>query len=349
MERLVAALAALKRFFGIGTGRDEQHERRQALLSRMKRSAERLVHSVVGLTRPAPRKQREARRLGAGAVDKPRPWRVRVHVYRLVSSRANNIIRSVGVGGVYHTGVEVGGVEYGFGYHDQEHTGVWKQIPRQLPHDFARGRAKHVGVIDMGEAVLSARALQQLLAECMADFAGSSYSVLTRNCNHFTAELCQRLVHRAPPHWINCAAAKGAVISRAVTRASSSIGRATSSVAKLGRVIKAPIRLAKLRVSRHAGLLKGSSPKREVGGRHRWLVGTRTNITAAMTAPKISLTLAAAGSQAQGHGIAGGVRCALGDAEDEAGVAGSSVHGASAVTADVVPRNVPRSERETRL
>ncbi|KAG8465488.1 hypothetical protein KFE25_002795 [Diacronema lutheri] len=248
MQRLAAAVEALKRFFGIGTDRRERERTRNALFARVKLSAERLAATVVNLARPAQRKPREPRRLAAGAVDVPRPWRVRVHVYRLVSSRTNRLIQSVGVGGVYHTGVEVGGVEYGFGYHEHDFSGVWKQIPRQLPRDFARGRAVHCALIDMGVVTLSARALQQLLAECMREFVGKEYSVLHRNCNHFTAELCERLVHKPPPRWINAAAAKGAIVSR-------TLARATLSVARIGRAFNAPLRV-QLRLSRRAGQLK---------------------------------------------------------------------------------------------
>jgi hypothetical protein len=191
--------------------------------------------------------------MNAAAVDKPRPWRVRVHVYQLVSNRTNRICKSVGVGGLYHTGVEVGGVEYGFGFHEDAYTGVWKQIPRQLPRDFARGRAVHVALIDMGVAVLTARQLQHILGQSMADFPGNGYSVLHRNCNHYTVDLCERLVQRRPPEWINSAARKGARISLAV-------GRATASVVQLGRIIKAPLRVQMRLARRTASLLKGGPP-----------------------------------------------------------------------------------------
>ncbi|KAJ1620122.1 hypothetical protein T492DRAFT_398389 [Pavlovales sp. CCMP2436] len=119
-ERFKVAFNALKRLLGFRVPpADGAHgTSRKAFLSRVKRQAERFAHSVFSLARhPAGSggsRQREPRRMAAGVVDKPRPWRVRVHVYQLVSNRTNRLIRMSGLGGgVYHTGVEIGGVEYG--------------------------------------------------------------------------------------------------------------------------------------------------------------------------------------------------------------------------------------------
>ncbi|KAJ1620121.1 hypothetical protein T492DRAFT_398390 [Pavlovales sp. CCMP2436] len=108
----------------------------------------------------------------------------------------------------------------------------------------------------MGEAILTARELQRLVWEMMAEFPGNGYGLLTRNCNHFTAAFCERLVQRAPPAWINSAAATGAKVSRVVSRASSSVAR----------LVKVPLRL-QMRLSKC--LLRAPSSARE-----RWL-GTR--------------------------------------------------------------------------
>lgn len=237
----------------------------------------RLVVRLVGWMRPALLRSPDgkARRLGADAVSRTRPWQVRVHVYRLVGRRANGVIRSVGMGGIYHTGVEVGGVEYAYGHHEGECSGVWTQAPRVLPQQFSRRCAEHVHTLHMGEALLSPRELQRTLAGCRADFAGSAYSLLHNNCNHFSAVLCERLVGRAPPAWINRAAARGATLSRTVGRATSSIGRVTtSSAAQLGSALKAPIRRTKLRLSQLAGRL-ASRPARALPQRARGDAGAR--------------------------------------------------------------------------
>lgn len=275
-ERLASIFDSIKRFFGIhSTDARSRTTKSTAFIARIQRSAGQFANSVVNFARPAPRPFRQTRRMSSAAVDKPRQWRVKVHVYQLVSNRTNRLCKSVGVGGVYHTGVEVGGVEFGFGWHDHESTGVWRQIPRQLPKDFARGKAVHVVLIDMGEATLTPRELQDILAQVMSEFTGNSYSVLHRNCNHFTIELCKRLVNRSPPDWINSAAAKGARVSLAV-------GRATSSIAKIGRVIRAPLQVANLRLSSRVSLLKNSGPT----PRERWGALSRRSSISKLPPPR---------------------------------------------------------------
>lgn len=282
-KHFAAALDALRRFFGLPVRNPPAHDKNQNIFARAQHSVERFASKVVGLARPAmPRPQRETRRLNSAAVEQPREWRVRVHVYRLVSQRTNRLCRTVGVGGVYHTGVEIGGVEYGFGYHDHDFTGVWRQIPRQLPREFARGRAVHVSVIDMGTTTLTARGLSMILQAVMGEYPGNRYSVLHRNCNHFTVDLCQRLVNKEPPAWINAAATKGARVHRAVSLA-------TSSVAKLGRAIRAPLPQFNLRLSRRA-LLKIPTPQLGASSsdRDRWLLsGARRAADAERTKPKV--------------------------------------------------------------
>jgi hypothetical protein len=269
-KQLAAALDALRRFFGLPVPNPTAPDKSSSLFARAQHSVERFTSKVVGLARPAaPRPQRETRRLSSAAVEQLRKWRVRVHVYRLVGQRTNRLCQTVGVGGVYHTGVEIGGVEYGFGCHDHDFTGVWRQIPRQLPSEFARGRAVHISVVDMGKATLTARELSMILQALMGEYPGNGYSVLHRNCNHFTFDLCQRLVQKAPPAWINAAAAKGARVHRAVSLA-------TSSVAKLTRAIRAPLPQLSLRFSRRK-LLKIPTPQLGASSsdRDRWLLSGR--------------------------------------------------------------------------
>mmetsp|Transcript_4932 Transcript_4932/g.12708 ORF Transcript_4932/g.12708 Transcript_4932/m.12708 type:complete len:406 (-) Transcript_4932:257-1474(-) len=221
---LVVALEAFRRWFEAFRARQPAREaQRRAFVERLGRTVHAFASSIVNFGRRQQRTPRAARPMRSTAIDRPRRWRVRVHVYQLVGDRTQRLCKAAGVGGLYHTGVEVGGVEYGYGCHDEACTGVWKQLPRQLPRDFARGRAVHTAVIEMGEIELTARQLHSELHEVMEAFPGNGYSVLHRNCNHFTIELCQRLVHRAPPAWINAAAGKGARLHLAVGAASSRV------------------------------------------------------------------------------------------------------------------------------
>jgi deubiquitinase DESI2 len=53
-----------------------------------------------------------------------------VNVYDLTPQ--NNVMYWMGVG-VYHTGVEVHGIEYAFGGHDYDLSGVFATNPREAP------------------------------------------------------------------------------------------------------------------------------------------------------------------------------------------------------------------------
>lgn len=49
-------------------------------------------------------------------------------------------------------------------------------------------------------------------------FLGTSYNLLTNNCNHFTSYLCDRLTSRPAPRWINRAASIGVALPCVVPR-----------------------------------------------------------------------------------------------------------------------------------
>lgn len=47
---------------------------------------------------------------------------------------------------------------------------------------------------------------------------GTSYNLLTKNCNHFTSYLCEKLTSRPAPNWINRAASIGVALPCVVPR-----------------------------------------------------------------------------------------------------------------------------------
>lgn len=49
-------------------------------------------------------------------------------------------------------------------------------------------------------------------------FHGPSYNLLTKNCNHFTSYLCEKLTGRPAPSWINRAASIGVALPCVVPR-----------------------------------------------------------------------------------------------------------------------------------
>lgn len=98
--------------------------------------------------------------------------------------------------GIFHAGVEIAGVEYSFGYCEYG-TGVYACEPRQA------GGARFRTSIKMGRAKFTARMVDARLARLASTWAGSSYSLIHRNCCHFCDALCVSLGVGRVPAWVN--------------------------------------------------------------------------------------------------------------------------------------------------
>lgn len=61
--------------------------------------------------------------------------------------------------------------------------------------------------------------VDEILREAALEFLGTSYNVLTRNCNHFTSHLCVKLTGKPAPAWINRAASIGVALPCVVPEA----------------------------------------------------------------------------------------------------------------------------------
>lgn len=100
--------------------------------------------------------------------------------------------------GIFHSGVEVYGVEFAYGGHDQDVSGIFATAPRDAP-----GQVIFRESIDMGETDLSQQEIHQLVQRMGSEYRGNAYHLLQRNCNHFASDLCRQLTGRDAPSWIN--------------------------------------------------------------------------------------------------------------------------------------------------
>ncbi|KAD4585490.1 hypothetical protein R6Q59_035939 [Mikania micrantha] len=119
---------------------------------------------------------------------------VYLNVYDLTS--INGCAYWLGLG-VYHSGVQVHGVEYAFGYHEQSTTGVYEGKPAEWEQFTFRKQ------ILIGWTEMSLRQIRGLMEELAGDYKGNSYELITRNCNHFCNDACIRLTGNPIPTWIN--------------------------------------------------------------------------------------------------------------------------------------------------
>ncbi|KAL2925455.1 hypothetical protein RDABS01_001346 [Bienertia sinuspersici] len=99
--------------------------------------------------------------------------------------------------GVYHSGVQVHGVEYAFGAHDHATTGVFEVEPKQCP-GFTFRKSILVGRTDLGSKEI--HALIEILSK---EYFGNTYHLISKNCNHFCNDLCIRLTGKPIPKWVN--------------------------------------------------------------------------------------------------------------------------------------------------
>lgn len=118
-----------------------------------------------------------------------------VNVYDM--SEQNKWLYCLGIG-IYHSAVEIHGVEYAFGAHDFQTSGIFATHPREAP-----GEVEWRTGIAVGETDLSPQEVQQLVRHLGHHYLGTSYHLLQMNCNHFTSDFCFELCHKRPPSWIN--------------------------------------------------------------------------------------------------------------------------------------------------
>ncbi|KAF5741768.1 deSI-like protein [Tripterygium wilfordii] len=99
--------------------------------------------------------------------------------------------------GVYHSGVQVHGVEYAFGAHEFPTTGIFEAEPKHCD-GFSFRKTILIGKTEMGPAQV--RAVMEELADI---YKGNSYNLITKNCNHFCNDACVRLTGNPIPNWVN--------------------------------------------------------------------------------------------------------------------------------------------------
>ncbi|KAF1941843.1 DUF862-domain-containing protein [Clathrospora elynae] len=137
-----------------------------------------------------------------------------IHVYDLLPpGKVATVLWAIG-SSLLHSGVVIGDREYAYGGHDRQNlTGVYWTKPGQEPPG---GTFKQA--ILHGFSFRPAEELEAIIQEASQEFQGTSYNLLTKNCNHFTSYLCEKLTSRAAPSWLNRAASIGVALPCVVPR-----------------------------------------------------------------------------------------------------------------------------------
>ncbi|XP_020217157.1 deSI-like protein At4g17486 isoform X2 [Cajanus cajan] len=119
---------------------------------------------------------------------------VYLNVYDLTP--INNYLYMFGLG-IFHSGIQVHDIEYGFGAHEYPSSGVFEVEPRSCP-GFIFRRSVLLGSTDMSNSEF-----RSLIERLSAKYHGDTYHLIAKNCNHFTDEVCQHLTGNPIPGWIN--------------------------------------------------------------------------------------------------------------------------------------------------
>ena len=107
-----------------------------------------------------------------------------------------------------HSGVVINNKEYAYGGHDRRGmTGVYYTPPKTVPP----GGTFKCEILH-GFTVSSQVEIDAIIKEASAAFQGTSYNLLTNNCNHFTAYMCEKITRRPGPAWLNRAASIGVAL-----------------------------------------------------------------------------------------------------------------------------------------
>ncbi|CAI9775465.1 unnamed protein product [Fraxinus pennsylvanica] len=129
---------------------------------------------------------------------------VYLNVYDLTP--ANGYVYWAGLG-IFHSGVEVHGVEYAFGAHDYPSSGVFEVEPRECPG------FKFRKSIFIGTTYLDATQVRELIECKAANYNGDSYHLIVKNCNHFCKDICHELTGKKIPKWVNRLAKLGSIFN----------------------------------------------------------------------------------------------------------------------------------------
>ncbi|KAF6152690.1 hypothetical protein GIB67_021350 [Kingdonia uniflora] len=118
----------------------------------------------------------------------------------------NNYMYWVGFG-IFHSGIEVHGMEYGFGAHDYPVSGVFEVEPKSCPGFIYRCS------IPLGHISMPSSEFRAFLENLAAEYHGDTYHLISKNCNHFTDDMSLRLIGKRIPGWVNRLARLGNMCS----------------------------------------------------------------------------------------------------------------------------------------
>ncbi|CAE8631745.1 unnamed protein product, partial [Polarella glacialis] len=101
------------------------------------------------------------------------------------------------LGGVFHAGVEVNGLEWSFGATMSEtHPGVSCDEPKQHQQHHYRQ------TVVLKPTHLKAEDIADIISSLLEEYPGDDYDLLRRNCCHFADDFSRRIGAGGIPSWV---------------------------------------------------------------------------------------------------------------------------------------------------
>ncbi|RKF56423.1 DeSI-like protein sdu1 [Erysiphe neolycopersici] len=131
--------------------------------------------------------------------------KIAINIYDLLPpGKLSSILWACG-SALLHSGVVINDREYAYGgHHSQGVTGIYYTPPRSIPP----GGTFRCEILH-GFTIRSPSEIDSIIKEASELFQGTSYNILSKNCNHFTSFLLEKLTNRPGPAWLNRAASIG--------------------------------------------------------------------------------------------------------------------------------------------
>jgi len=112
----------------------------------------------------------------------------------------NNYTSAIGIG-IYHCGVEVYGVEYGYGGHPFPFSGIFEMVPKDSEELGETFRFKES--IEIGQTDFTKVEIEQIVILLGREYRGIDYHLMNKNCNSFSSKFCKTICGEDIPSWVN--------------------------------------------------------------------------------------------------------------------------------------------------
>lgn len=117
------------------------------------------------------------------------------------------------LGGIFHAGIEVGGLEWSFGSTQNDSVaGIHCVLPQK------NKQHRYRQTLQLEPTLLTHEDIAKIISELLDEYPGNSYDLLRKNCCHFANDFAKRIGAGCVPSWVRRLARVGAVVDDVLKR-----------------------------------------------------------------------------------------------------------------------------------